>query len=752
MLVRRPTSPSSALDKKIADNPPDRYVPLPGSRFGLVSNEYDKNFYAQCSYIAARTLIRCKQVRSKEALARNDGICEMHDKLCSTLKELSNKEKVRLESDFVTKRRRIPMVIRTNDYVCEEDPSLYSVSTCYGSIPNYIAFEDQMLYQLRNANTFTDKELLKMQLEMTKREIATLEEVRSIAKEDARRFYQMFDYSNKTKRKYINLDKLQGRAFEANETYSKSHKEMEELFIKPQVKKPACTNRCIQGTECKTDGETVFVLLQEVVGRIADDGIMAEDDPDRCRSSTVPSSSYCFNHILLDKLQKVYVPCDRCQMPCINLGHEAALCTTHLSVLNNVRRVNLMEAKNAPNSPVFINKVVIDEEERNPHAADQAARLLQKVHENPTAQMTAAAQARSRMQLQQAVAQPRQTLSSTFPHNQQQQQQQQQQHQQQMPPTAMSPAINIHNIPILPRQNSRAKRMANDEASMRCARARPFNRDNFGDKPINTVQPGSSFSSTVQKSSILNATMPIRPPAVYRNVHKPSPTSATSNIQTTPVGGQRVLQRPTHVALPQSDTQQKARHDLIAQSAAALTAQKFKQQQQQQTAPQAQAGSQDDMEFLEEDRKTPPPDDIGMVRQYGRRPSTAGRGQKARGINSGSAVSGSGTTTAGKGRGMPMVHTLQPPGRTIRYMTSKPLGNLTVPVLSSQPQSTAAAASSSAGSSTDQSPQGRRTPQSAAAGKLSGIPPSEVPPSFPPVKPLGIGSLNAPLNPPPDFT
>ena len=47
----------------------------------------------------------------------------------------------------------------------------------------------------------------------------------------------------------------------------------------------------------------------------------------------------------------------------------------------------------------------------------------------------------------------------------------------------------------------------------------------------------------MQKSSILNATMPIRPPAVYRNVHKPSPTSATSNIQTTSVGGQRVLQR-----------------------------------------------------------------------------------------------------------------------------------------------------------------------------------------------------------------
>ena len=45
---------------------------------------------------------------------------------------------------------------------------------------------------------------------------------------------------------------------------------------------------------------------------------------------------------------------------------------------------------------------------------------------------------------------------------------------------------------------------------------------------------------------------------------------------------------------------------------------------------------------------------------------------------------------------------------SIRYMTSKPLGNLTVPVLSSQPQSTAAA-SSSAGSSTDQSPQGRST-------------------------------------------
>ena len=40
-----------------------------------------------------------------------------------------------------------------------------------------------------------------MQLEMTKKEIATLEEIRSIAKEDARRFYQMFDHSNKNKRK-----------------------------------------------------------------------------------------------------------------------------------------------------------------------------------------------------------------------------------------------------------------------------------------------------------------------------------------------------------------------------------------------------------------------------------------------------------------------------------------------------------------------------------------------------------------------
>ena len=57
------------------------------------------------------------------------------------------------------------------------------------------------MFHFRNANTFTDKELLKMQLEMTKKEIATLEEIRSIAKEDARRFYQMFDHSNKNKRK-----------------------------------------------------------------------------------------------------------------------------------------------------------------------------------------------------------------------------------------------------------------------------------------------------------------------------------------------------------------------------------------------------------------------------------------------------------------------------------------------------------------------------------------------------------------------
>ena len=70
------------------------------------------------------------------------------------------------------------------------------------------------------------------------------------------------------------------------------------------------------------------------------------------------------------------------------------------------------------------------------------------------------------------------------------------------------------------------------------------------------------------------------------------------------------------------------------------------------------------MEVLEEDRKTPPPDETGMVHQYSRRLSTAGREQKARGANVGNAASGIGATTAGKGRGMPMVHTLQQAGRT----------------------------------------------------------------------------------------
>ncbi|PAV87688.1 hypothetical protein WR25_03727 [Diploscapter pachys] len=287
-------------------------------------------------------------------------------------------------------------------------------------------------------------------------------------------------------------------------------------------------------------------------------------------------------------------------------------------------------------------------------------------------------------------------------------------------------------------------------APMLCARARPFSRDNFGNRLTNTVQPSSSFNNTGQHFSITNAMMPIRPPPVYRNVRKPPPTSAIFKIPTTPVGGQRVLQRPTHVALPQSDTQQKTRHDLIAQSTAALTAQNFEQQQQ--TAPKAQAESQDDMEFLEEDRKTPPPDDIGMVQQCSKRLSTAGRGQKAREANVGNAAAGTGATTAGKGREMPMVHTLQQFGRTIRYMTKQSFGSLIVPVLSSQPQSTAVAAPSTAGSSTDQSPQERRTLQS-TAGKLPGIPLSAVPPSFPPaVKPLETDSLNPPLNPPSDST
>ena len=60
----------------IDEGPPSQYLTAKGSSYCLVANDFDRNIYGQCNYIANRTLLRCPQIRRKDDLLRNGGQCD----------------------------------------------------------------------------------------------------------------------------------------------------------------------------------------------------------------------------------------------------------------------------------------------------------------------------------------------------------------------------------------------------------------------------------------------------------------------------------------------------------------------------------------------------------------------------------------------------------------------------------------------------------------------------------------------------
>ncbi|CAD6190311.1 unnamed protein product [Caenorhabditis auriculariae] len=613
--------------------PPGQYIPAEGTQHCLVANEYDKNTYAQCSYIGNRTLIRCKQIRSKEDMAKNNGICEEHEIFRQRIKRNYQKEMLRLHAECdsqQTKKRRYNPTLVADEWVSDEDEWLQPASTLSVEFPEQIyenAVDDDMF---RHAGVYTDKDILKMRLNFLKRDIQEISNFRMVLKARALRRYEAIMTSQS---KSTSLEFTQQRMYEAMTGYGKS----DCLFAGSS--QPRNREFCRYGHVDEADNDSVVNHVMEKLICVLEKTPI----PRPCHQFSLPASKFCIHHIHRDKNQSLFTGCCVCAFPAMNT--EQPFCMQHqieyvrtraLDPFHNTREhyggvkfeVEQEKKKASVTVASHAKKIVIDEPDEETLSQERITALLRHA-ESQIAASGAAAQRRrpppgpyvqrpatynpsavsyvhGKPQLQPRTPAPARSLAPP------------------MPRPAMPPPV------ARPLDEVAAKRIAAQMAeTMKCARERPFHPDFFGDRrrmppfttttvrpmpPVRPLQSGrysgptprilpSSLKQQVQAPHVIRATTPLTTSAALAADSRPSQPRYTFIRPSAGVGVRdRIPSTSNFVSPPRAAARPPIvaeRPDInLTEMGAVSPASTNKSESISVTA---------DEEELVEDRKTPPP-------------------------------------------------------------------------------------------------------------------------------------------------
>ncbi|CAI2348684.1 unnamed protein product [Caenorhabditis sp. 36 PRJEB53466] len=300
-----------------AARPPAQYVTAPGSQFRLIANEYDKNKYAQCNYASYRTLLRCKQVRSKEELAKNGGRCEEHVEFSKVLEENHRKEVQRChaENDTKMQRRRFDPWIASNEYISDEDDFLQAIGTLPLEFQNPVNDNTLDDHPLRYARYYTDKDLLKIKIDLVQKDIENLIEFKELITTQARKEH---DSSGKNNTDDRPTDIPQQRFFDASDRYARND------YLTLTTVDPVY-NKCCVGPDMDD-----AVVVQHTVHCLLDkiDNFTPISIEKQCHKPAIHLSKFCFDHITLDHRQKMFDVCHACGVTAI--GGSNPMCSFHL--------------------------------------------------------------------------------------------------------------------------------------------------------------------------------------------------------------------------------------------------------------------------------------------------------------------------------------------------------------------------------------------------------------------------------------
>lgn len=308
--------------KQIA-RPPAQYVVAPGTQYRLVANDYDKNKYAQCRYESQRSLIRCKQIRSKEDLSKRGGVCEEHTGFAKMLETNHKKEVMRChaENDTKMQRRRFDPWITSNEYISDEDDYLQSINDVSASSQEWADNSILENHPLRHAKHFTEKDILKIKVELVQKDIDDLSEFKRLVAARAQKEHDSMDSDDDEED--LPTDMAQRRVFNAARRYARKDYLTLTQTIDPVYK------RCCVGpnmSDRQVVDHVISDLLDKVEGNEQKNVLVVAEK--QCENSAMQLSEFCFEHILLDRKQKMFAACVDCGTAAIR--GEPTKCSFHI--------------------------------------------------------------------------------------------------------------------------------------------------------------------------------------------------------------------------------------------------------------------------------------------------------------------------------------------------------------------------------------------------------------------------------------
>ncbi|UMM25682.1 hypothetical protein L5515_005401 [Caenorhabditis briggsae] len=305
---------------KQATRPPAQYILAPGTQFRLVANEYDKNKYGQCNYVSFRTLIKCKQIRSKDDLARNGGQCEEHKELAKVLEQNHRKEVQRChaENDSKMARRRFDPWIVSNDYISDDDDFLQAIQEVPVGTQEFANNSILDSHPLRYAGRFTEKDLLRIKMDLVRQDITDLEEFRRLLTAQAQKEHELMLMDEEDDDE-LPTDMAQRRVIRAAEKYGK----LDDLVLTTTdpVFKPCCV-----GPEMD-DQQVINHVIHSLLAKVCGSTPISVPE-EKCKNAALPLNKFCIDHILLDRGQKLFGVCRECGATAID--GKKSRCSVHM--------------------------------------------------------------------------------------------------------------------------------------------------------------------------------------------------------------------------------------------------------------------------------------------------------------------------------------------------------------------------------------------------------------------------------------
>uniref|UniRef100_A0A0R3RF98 Dynactin subunit 4 n=1 Tax=Elaeophora elaphi TaxID=1147741 RepID=A0A0R3RF98_9BILA len=369
-------------------------------KYRIDDDESEKEAYMQrCAYVSRRTQLACKNYRQPSELTL-EGFCEVHTHFFQQLAQYALAEQRCIERTLFSKPKDISTIaddetlMMVENWACAEQDSF-----------NDVLLDDDDEDPLKNAEVWTDEEVIRCQLSALERKLSVTRDLRKLIAEKVRRLTVSYSKAMEEDQKKGKAKVEDSRLREiqlANRKYHSYHSAKNQYMLRrlkarlewdgseehkldylkiDDMKNAQCIfipkkSILSNGESCKTVIESTFKIseepdetsaecdsdiIQSILNNLCEqieqaldsgkdlmhvslkDGNEGRKKEHRCSNSTLPKLNYCVTHVYDDHRQHLFAPCTECGALGLDFGDGLKFCFKHIAKKNSINTVERWE-------------------------------------------------------------------------------------------------------------------------------------------------------------------------------------------------------------------------------------------------------------------------------------------------------------------------------------------------------------------------------------------------------------------------